>query len=109
MPIAPSIKYPYGMEKIKNVVVIIPAALFLFFGGQILYENAINLLFYNTAVIHHSGNESFVSTLLYLASITVETLIIRKNVLDAITQAESDEKMEYVPNNNSAVNLDQNS
>lgn len=33
LPIAPSIKYPYGTEKIKNVVVIIPAVLFLFFGG----------------------------------------------------------------------------
>ena len=100
MPIAPSIKYPYGMEKIKNVVVIIPAALFLFFGGQILYENANNILFYNTALIHHSGNESAVSTLLYIASITVETLIIRKNVLDAITQAESDEKISHNSNAN---------
>lgn len=34
----PSIKYPYGMEKIKNFVVLVPAFLFIYSGGHIVYD-----------------------------------------------------------------------
>lgn len=49
------------------------------------------MLFYNTGLLTES-HESNISTYLYSASLFVETLIIRQNVLDAISQAKSDEK-----------------
>jgi divalent metal cation (Fe/Co/Zn/Cd) transporter len=38
MNLSPSKKYPYGIEKVKNMVVLIPALLFLYFGFEIQYE-----------------------------------------------------------------------
>lgn len=37
MNLKPSKEYPYGIEKIKNMVVMIPAVLFLVFGVETLY------------------------------------------------------------------------
>lgn len=34
----PSIRFPYGIEKLKNMVVIIPAGLFFYFGIEISFE-----------------------------------------------------------------------
>ncbi len=34
----PSQKYPYGKEKMKNFVVLIPAFLFFYFGSETIYH-----------------------------------------------------------------------
>lgn len=37
LPVSPSLKYPYGMEKVKNCVVLIPAVLFVYCGFDLLH------------------------------------------------------------------------
>ena len=37
MNLKPSKEYPYGMEKMKNMVVMIPAVLFLVFGVETIW------------------------------------------------------------------------
>lgn len=34
----PTRRYPYGIEKVTNMIVLIPAVLFLYFGLEIQYE-----------------------------------------------------------------------
>lgn len=35
----PNEKYPYGIEKLKNIVVLLPSILFVFLGSEILVES----------------------------------------------------------------------
>jgi hypothetical protein len=36
------------MEKLKNMVVIIPAALFIFFGGETIFESLMTVLYHTS-------------------------------------------------------------
>lgn len=92
MPIAPSLKYPYGMEKIRHAAVLFPAALFLYFGVQIFYEALLTTGTGALADIHSVAipqGETY-ATLLYLASIGVEVGVIASNAHDALKLARLD-------------------
>ena len=76
----PSIKYPYGMEKIKNFVVLVPAFLFIYCGGHIVYDCFYDLWQMKPPESEHTG---FVSLACYFASLGVETGVIFKNIQDS--------------------------
>jgi len=40
----PSEKYPYGIEKLKNIAVLIPSTLFIFLGLELIVETALSFL-----------------------------------------------------------------
>ncbi|KRW99004.1 hypothetical protein PPERSA_11605 [Pseudocohnilembus persalinus] len=83
IPVGPSLKYPYGIEKLKNTVVLIPAVLFMTMGGELLIDQFQALFFFSGTAIHASTNENYYSMLLYMASIGVEMTVIYKNMMDA--------------------------
>ena len=56
MNLKPSKEYPYGMEKVKNVVVMIPAVLFFVFGIETLYSAFVELIT-SAGVVEESGKE----------------------------------------------------
>jgi len=56
LSIAPSAKYPYGMDKIKNATALIPAALFLYFGAETMYSSFIELMYEPTILAHENDS-----------------------------------------------------
>lgn len=52
----PTKTYPYGLEKLKNLVVLVPSLLFFYFGGSILSENVMNLISHGLVATEHSEN-----------------------------------------------------
>ena len=49
--LGPNKQFPYGIEKVKHLVALIPSTLFLYFGLSISYESLLNI--YNYA--HYVG------------------------------------------------------
>jgi len=45
LSVAPTSKYPYGLDKIKNATALVPAALFLYFGAETMYSSFIELMY----------------------------------------------------------------
>ena len=80
MPIEPSVKYPYGMEKIKNFVVLVPALLFIYCGGTILNTSIIDLYYAKPIEAEIMGLSSVGA---YIISLGIETGIIFKNLSDS--------------------------
>jgi zinc transporter 9 len=74
-----------GLEKLKNVAVLVPASLFLGFGAHTIYE-AIEHVMHHGAEAAEAAAASGSSTtamLMIAGSLTIETMIIFKNFLDA--------------------------
>lgn len=49
----PNEKYPYGIEKLKNIVVLIPSILFVYLGSEILVESATSFIDSHEEVSSH--------------------------------------------------------
>lgn len=94
MPVGPSQKYPYGkawtgvvstcvgLEKLKNVTVLIPASLFLGFGVHTMWEAFEHIMHHGAEAAEASGSGT-TAMLMIAGSLTIETIIIFKNFLDA--------------------------
>ncbi|CAD8088241.1 unnamed protein product [Paramecium primaurelia] len=77
----PNKQFPYGIEKVKHLVALIPSALFLYFGASISYESFLNIYNYGHYVGEIHGNAWGLA--LYLLSIGIETSVVFKNIRDA--------------------------
>ena len=77
----PSKKYPYGMEKIKNFVVLIPAFMFIYCGGATLYSGLSEMYYQNFTI--EPDHSSMSSIVIYFLSLGVESFVIFKNILDS--------------------------
>ncbi|EAR84377.3 cation efflux family protein (macronuclear) [Tetrahymena thermophila SB210] len=77
----PNEKYPYGIEKLKNVAVLIPSMLFVYFGTEMLVECA--AAFVDSSEVS-SSHFSLIPTLLYTVSMGVEMNVIYNNIKDAL-------------------------
>jgi zinc transporter 9 len=73
----PSKRYPYGLEKFKNLVCCLPALFFIYIG----LENIIEAL--SSEAVHAEGGVSWNSHAFYVASLSLESFVILNNVRDA--------------------------
>lgn len=52
--IRPTKEYPYGLDKVKNIVVMLPASLFLMFGVETIYSSVHDYYFNAEEVVEAS-------------------------------------------------------
>lgn len=65
MFIGPNKRFPYGIEKVKHMIAIIPSTLFFYFGSTITYESIVNFYNYNDFVGEIHGSSWGLGVLLF--------------------------------------------
>lgn len=78
--VAPSF-FTLGLGKINNIVVLIPAILFIYFGSSIIFQSYLDFFFAAENTVHHKS--SYIAVLSYIISMLVEIRIVSMNIVDA--------------------------
>lgn len=84
MSLRESKRYPYGKEKIKIIIVMLPAVLF-FSSGLATWKNGFLEFIQAAQETMQSENEIY-SILLYLLSMSIEVSIIAFNILNVYNE-----------------------
>ena len=71
------------MEKVKNMVVLVPAGLFIYSGGSICIDSGISVWNGDLIGLGEEVGNGMASVGLFIISLGVETSVIFYNILDA--------------------------